>query len=465
MEYAYQFPVCAEQLIMLNQSLQKVVGSDARVGRRELLRIGSLAGLGLSLPTLFANSAPAATKAKTVFQKVARSCILIWLDGGPSHIDTFDPKPNAAREVRGPFNAIQTRLPGIEISELFPELACRMDQVSLVRSVTSPLGEHNLGAQYMLTGYQPSPVLAYPPLISVLSEKMQQQASLSLPHSIAVPNFDVGGGIINGHGFLPASTAPFSLNADPATADFKVNHLALPDSLTANRLRRRAEFRQLLQSNTQRDPLMEQAFSVLSSSEAEQAFDLTREPQQIRSRYGPRTIGQSCLLARRLIEAGVRLVTVVQHGWDTHADLITRLKDGYTGAKVPVGLGPSLDQALSALIDDLIDKDLYEETCIVVMGEFGRTPKWNPAGGRDHWPRVFSVLFAGGPFKRGMVYGASDAQGESPDQDAVTPADLAHTIYTAMGIDSEASLSTPDGRTVRLANERAKVIEQLLTYH
>lgn len=431
-----------------------------RPHRRELLQVGTLAGLGLSLPVLLAKRAMAEQVGPV--SGAAKSCILVWLDGGPSHIDTFDPKPDAAQEVRGPFSTLATTIPGIRLSELLPELARRMKQISIVRSVTSPLGEHNLGAQYMLTGYQPSPVIDYPPVVSVLSSRLDKKEVSTLPRSVAIPNFRVGGGGVSGHGFLSADAAPFSVEADPSDAGFNVRNLTIPGNLSSTRLARRQAFREWLKGRVDDDPLTQKAFSILGSGAAQDAFDLKQESELVRHRYGGKTIGQSCLLARRLVEAGVPLVTLVQQGWDTHADLITRLRDGYTGAKVPVGLGPSLDQALSSLIDDLIDRGLYDETCVVVMGEFGRTPKWNPAGGRDHWPRVFSVMFGGGPFKRGLIYGASDRQGESPQDYAVTPADLAHTIYRALGVDSLGTLATPDGRTIRLASETGSVIQDLL---
>jgi hypothetical protein len=227
-------------------------------------------------------------------------------------------------------------------------------------------------------------------------------------------------------------------------------------------MQRRFEFRNELAAGQGVDPLTAQAFALLSSRSAKEAFDLRRESEETRRRYGPKTIGQSCLLSRRLVEAGVPLVTVVNHGWDTHADVITRLRDGYVGAKIPVGLGPSLDQALSALLDDLRDRGLMEETLVVVMGEFGRTPKWNAAGGRDHWPRVFSVLLAGGPIRGGICWGASDRNGESPTDNPVTPADLCHTILRSMGMDATVPLPSPDGRPILVADPGGRAIEGLL---
>ncbi|MCA9069769.1 MAG: DUF1501 domain-containing protein, partial [Planctomycetaceae bacterium] len=205
----------------------------------------------------------------------------------------------------------------------------------------------------------------------------------------------------------------------------------------------------------------QQAFRLMMSPQAKQAFDLDKESASIRQKYGRKTIGQSCLLARRLIERGVPFVTVNNRGWDTHQDLVTRLKDGYTGAKTPVGLIPSLDTALGALLEDLTTRGLLDETLVLVMGEFGRTPKLNTNGGRDHWPRVFSVLMAGGGVKGGQVFGASDRVGESPAKQPVTPADLACTIYTLLGIDPELEFQTSDGRPIRV-NRDGQLIPELL---
>jgi uncharacterized protein (DUF1501 family) len=220
--------------------------------------------------------------------------------------------------------------------------------------------------------------------------------------------------------------------------------------------------RQLDDGDAAAEQPLEQAYRLIASPAAKAAFDLTKEPAKTRARYGPRTIGQSVLLARRLVEAGVPFVTVNYPGWDTHDNLYTRLKEGYTGAQTPVGLIPSLDLALGALLDDLADRGLLDETLIVVMGEFGRTPKLNTQGGRDHWPRVFSVLLAGGGVPGGQVIGSSDATGESPQDNPATPADLAATIYTLLGIDPKQLLHTADGRPVQISRD-GRVIKQLVS--
>jgi hypothetical protein len=443
------------------------------VTRRDFVRIGGLTALGLGLGDLLrlrsraaegdgdANQTAAPLTAK------ANRCILIWLDGGPTHLETFDLKPDAPAEVRGPFQPISTAVPGVQICELMPNTAQRLGQLAIVRSVTSPLGEHNFGAHYLLTGYKPTPVLEYPSFGSVVAH-LRGGESVLPPH-VAVPEFRVGGGRLAGNGFLSEASRPFSVGGDPAKPDFRVRDLDFYPGVDGVRIDRRREFlsaldgfRRDVETGSQPaspDPGFEQAYRLVTSTEAKKAFDLRDEPAAIRQRYGPRTIGQCCLLARRLIERGVPFVTVNNPGWDTHQNAYTRLKEGYTGAKVPVGLIPSLDLALAALIGDLEERGLLDDTLIVVMGEFGRTPKLNVDGGRDHWPRVFSVVLAGGGVPGGQVIGASDAVGEGPKDRPVTPADLAASIYTLLGIDPHHTLYTADGRPVHVNRDGAPLAE------
>jgi len=417
------------------------------IRRRDFVRLGALSAFGLGL-----GEGALAAKSKTS----AKSCILIWLDGGPSHLETFDVKPNAPKEVRGPFGSIKTSVPGVAVCELLPQTAQRMQHLALIRSLTSPLGEHNFGTHYMMTGYKPTPVLEYPSYGAVLAHSRRERRVL--PAHVAVPTFRVGGGRLSGRGFLPATTAPFALGSDPAKPGFRVRDLDFFPGTDADRIARRRRYRAVLDGFAGRskgdqanDPEFEQAYRLITSKDAKQAFDLSKELAATRQRYGRRTIGQSCLLARRLVERGVPFVTVNNKGWDTHTNAYTRLKEGYTGARVPVGLIPSLDFALSALIDDLHSRRLLDQTLIVVMGEFGRTPKLNTRGGRDHWPRVFSVAMAGGGIRAGQVIGSSDSVGEGPKDNPITPSDLASTIYTLLGIDPKKHLSTPDGRPVTIS--------------
>lgn len=434
--------------------------------RRSFLQIGSLFPFGLGITDFSALRQLAADETKSKAEQPAKSCILIWLDGGPSHLETFDCKPDAPVEVRGPLETIQTSLPGIHLSECLPETAKLMQQVAIVRSVTSPLGEHNFGTHYLMTGYRPTPVLEYPTMGGVATYLNQQRSAL--PAHIAIPDFRVGGGRISGAGYLPSKHAPFQIGSDPARPNFRVDDLDLRQDFDFGRLQRRQRYVNQLTSfsgdaNAANKNDLTQALELIGSEEAKAAFDLSQETTATRTKYGPKTVGQSCLVARRLVERGAKFVTVNHRGWDTHADLVTRLKDGYTGAKQPVGLIPSLDLALSALIQDLIERGRFDETLVMVMGEFGRTPKLNTSGGRDHWPRVFSVLFAGGGISGGQVIGSSDATGESPTDRPVTPSDLVATVYTLLGIDPTLELSTEDGRPVRLTPHDAEVIHELLS--
>ncbi|MCR9198378.1 MAG: DUF1501 domain-containing protein [Planctomycetaceae bacterium] len=432
--------------------------------RSGVLQIGQLIGLGALTPTLLpAVRSEDASSGKMRTQ--AKSCVLIWLDGGPSHLETFDLKPSAPQEVRGPLSAIQTAVPGVSIGECLPQTAKLMRDVAVIRSMTSPLGEHNLGTHYMLSGFKPTPALEYPSFSTVANFRLGTTDRL-LPGHVAIPDVRVGGAAYRGLGYLPPSSGAFAVGGDPASDQFAVRNMTVAEGLTLDRIERRRQFaEQIARWSAGADSSVpaefDQAFRMVTSPEAAAAFALEEEPSDVRRRYGPKTIGQSCLLARRLVERGVNYVTVTNRGWDTHQDLTTRLKDGFRGSRHPVGLIPSLDLAVSSLIHDLKDRRLLDETLVVVMGEFGRTPKLNPGGGRDHWPRVFSVMMAGGGVVGGQVIGASDSVGESPADRPVTPSDLVATIYTLLGIDPQLELTTPDRRPVRLTPAGAQVVREL----
>ncbi len=418
--------------------------------RRDFVYVGGLTALGLGLGSTCNRVSGANTTAR------AKSCIVIWLDGGPSHLETFDPKPHATREVRGPFQAISTSVPGIQLSELMPRTAATMQHTAIIRSMTSPLGEHNFGTHYLLTGYQRTPALNYPAIGSVVSHLDRHPGEI--PSHVALPDLRVGGGKFVAPGYLPSTVAPFEIGGDPSRPDFRVRDLDPFPGCVADRLERRRSYLQMLNGVKDAAPIgpasngsFEQAYRLMTSPGAKRAFDLSAESDATRRRYGDKTIGQCCLLARRLVEAGVPFVTVNNHGWDTHSDLVTRLKEGFTGAKSPVGLVPSLDMAYAALITDLYERGLLDDTLVVVMGEFGRTPKLNTQAGRDHWPRVFSVMLAGGGVSGGQVIGSSDDMGESPNSRPVTPADLAATVYRSLGIDPKTTLYTRDGRPVQIS--------------
>jgi hypothetical protein len=396
--------------------------------RRDCLRVGAFGFLGLATKDLLAWADPAAS---------AKSCVLIYLNGGPSHIDMFDLKPDAPAEIRGEFKPIATAVDGLRICEHLPRLAKMMDRCALVRSLTSLEGNHDRATHTMLTGWHPSPALAYPSMGSVTAK--ESGAASGLPHYICVPSAPD----FAGAGYLTAAFEPFVAGLDRVRD--------LEPSVPAERLDRRrrmlADLERLsdrLETDAARDANVAQAWKLLATNEARAAFDLSREKPETRGRYGPKTLGGACLLARRLVEAGVRFVTVNDAGWDHHQNLFREMSATFPGKL------PELDMAVSSLLTDLEERGLLQTTLVVVMGDFGRTPKLNSIGGRDHWPRASSVLFAGGGIKRGVVHGATDAWGELPAEDAVEPEDIVATMYRCLGIDAKKEYRTSTGRPVKV---------------
>ncbi|WP_165072556.1 DUF1501 domain-containing protein [Paludisphaera rhizosphaerae] len=417
--------------------------------RRAILKAGSLGFLGLGLGDglwLRALAAPGTAGAAK-----AKNCILVWLAGGASHIDTFDPKPDAQADVRGEFKPIDTAVPGVQVSEVLPNLAKILDRVTLIRSMTSPEADHDRASHHMLTGYRPSPAQVYPSYGSVVSKWREASRGL-LPPYVAVPDPPSS----SMSGYLTPAYDPFAVSGDPNQEGFRVSNLAPPDQLTLERLlRRRAMVKSLDEFahdvpptplTRSRDQFADQAYALMTSNAAQAAFRLTDESPEVREKYGRNTFGQSCLLARRLVEAGVSFVTVNDRGagplgWDTHAQNFPTIKNN---------LAPALDQGIAALIVDLGERGLLDDTLVVMMGEFGRTPKINANAGRDHHGRANSVLVAGAGIPKGLVLGKTDAKGDSPVEKPVTPADLAHVLYTKLGINPDHKYQAPDGRPIRL---------------
>jgi hypothetical protein len=384
----------------------------------------------------------------------AKSCILIWQAGGPSHLDTFDPKPGAPADVRGEFKPIATSVAGLQISEVFPNLAKVMNKVTLIRSMTSPESDHDRAAHHLMTGYRPSPALVYPGYGSVVSKTREATRGM-LPPFVAVPDAP----IFASSGYLTPAYDPFAVSGDPNTPGFRVQNLTPPDRVTLERLLRRRSMVKSLDDfardvsetplTTSRDQFAERAYSLLTSSAAQSAFRIQDEPEKVREKYGRTSAGQSCLLARRLVEAGVSFVTVNdrganQLGWDTHAQNFPTIKNT---------LAPPIDKGLAALVEDLSERGLLETTLVVMMGEFGRTPKINPNAGRDHHGRANSVVLFGAGIPAGLVLGRTDAQGDTPVDRPVTPNDLASVLYHKLGVDPETKFNAPDGRPIRIVEE------------
>lgn len=413
--------------------------------RRDVIRVGALSLLGLTMPKYFA-LADSGKKAGTARTAKADSAVLIWLAGGPSHIETFDPKPDAPLEIRGSFKPVNTNVNGIQLAEPLVQTAKIMDKLCVVRSVTSPTGAHEIGTHYMLTGFMPLPGFAVPSYGAVTSHLLGPRSALPPYISIQQPNDEMGAG------FLGAALAPFHPGGDPANSNFRVRDLNPPSNITQEKLDRRRSLRQVVDSafdqyekgsDTARavDSFYDRAYTLISSSDARAAFDLSKEKDELRNKYGRNNFGQSLLLSRRLVEAGVRFSTVTLGGWDTHSNIFNALR-GHVG---------NFDQAFSTFITDLNDRGLLQKTLVIVMGEFGRTPIINRDGGRDHYPRVFSIMMAGGGIKGGMQYGASDLRGMEPATDPVKPEDIAATIYNCLGIDYTQSIVSPEGVRIALA--------------
>jgi uncharacterized protein (DUF1501 family) len=444
------------------------------LSRRALLRAGTLGTAGLALPQLLRRGEASAADRRPA----ADACILVFLWGAPSQFETFDPKPEAPDGIRGEFGVRRTRLPGILFGEHIPLLAERNDNFSLIRTCAQSSTHHQSAAYEAMTGYPPTRDAValtatpadHPNLGSVVARFAPGRSAL--PRFVQLPQLasDVGN-LTPGQfaGFLGRTYEPLAVLKDPSASDFNVAEMSLPADMTAARLDDRTALLRLvdrqaraLEESAEARSLstyQERAVRLLTSPAVKQAFDLGREPAALRQRYGINTLGQSCLLAGRLVEAGVKLVTVCsgfngktpQDAWDTHTDNFRKLKNQ---------LLPPLDRGLSALLDDLTQRGLSKRTLLVVMGEFGRTPRINKDAGRDHWHHCYSVLLTGGGVRPGLVLGQSDRRGAYPIQGRVcTPADLCATVYHCLGIDPKREMTDPGGRPLPLS--RGEAVQEL----
>jgi Protein of unknown function (DUF1501) len=441
--------------------------------RRDFLKVGALGAIGFSLADFFAAKA-----AGRVIGRDERSAIMIFNLGAPSQLDTFDMKPDAPAEIRGPFKAISTKSPEIQISEIFPMHAKVADKFSLVRSCHhGGAAVHDAGWQVMQTGRVFTGGVNTPHVGSVVSALMGRRSDL--PAFVVLPQTmgRGGGNLPNGQagGFLGKANDPFSLMADPSQPNFKVPDLLPPVEFDAARLARRQKLRQVVDSavkdfeGSENAKLMDEnfhaAFRLMSSREAREAFDLSKESPAMRERYGMNRFGQCCLLARRLVEAGVRFVTINtfltvfdEITWDIHG---TKPFTSIEGMKNIVA--PMYDRAYSALIEDLDQRGMLDGTLVCNLAEFGRTPRVNPAGGRDHWPQCFTCYFAGGGVKGGRVVGSSDPIGAVPADRPVEPADIVATIFHSLGLNLDRTLPGPSGRPFPLVDTGHREIHELFS--
>ncbi len=427
-----------------------------RPSRRELLQIGVVGGLGLTLGQYFSLQARGDEPSAQIKEASAKSVIHIFLPGGMAHQESFDPKPDAPIEYRGEMGSIETKLSGVRFNELLKQTAQVADKITLCRSMTHGEAAHERGTANMFTGYRPSPALVYPSWGSVVSHEFGPRENL--PPYVCIPNQGVPDA---GSGYLSSSYGPFSLGADPGDRNFSVRDLNLPGGVDDVRFAARRSllevvnqhFRSLEKSDklTAMDTFYDRAYSLISSQKAREAFNIKAEPAEVRNEYGRNPAGQRMLLARRLVESGVRFVTLTYGGWDHHA----QVKNGFHGQM------PALDQAFATLIRDLERRGLLDSTLVMISSEFGRTPKINRDAGRDHWPKVFSIVLAGGGIKKGSVYGSSDSTASEPQDDPLTLSDLAATLYRCLGIDGEKRLMAPGNRPVRIV-DNGKVRQELL---
>jgi hypothetical protein len=449
----------------------KIFGHSTRncdgITRRSFLEAGALGFGGLALPDLLKIRASAAMNAESD----GKSVILFWLSGGPGHMETWDPKPEAPREFRGPFGAIATSVPGTHVCDLMPEQARRMDRLALLRSVNHGTGDHTKGNHWMLTGYEgpafnaPDNEVQRRPSIGSAVARLKGAGRSGLPPYVAVPNLRGGtDNLFHYAAYLGGSANPFVVESDPNDPKFRVKNLKLPGNVSLSRLEDRRSILEAMNRLRQGadpeirelDAYYQRSFDMLTRKAVAGAFDIAQEPPLVRDRYGRHTFGQSALLARRLVEAGIPFVTVNCVPWDHHGTP-PQLKTEDGARK----LIPPLDRAIGALVDDLIARGLYDSTLVVAMGEFGRTPRMNKDAGRDHWGKAFSVLMGCGSMKMGQSIGRSSARGEYVLDRPISPQDVAATVYHHLGIDGR-SISFEDrtGRPTYLI-EKGEPIREL----
>jgi len=398
--------------------------------RREFLFVGLVGSIGLTLGNLFKLQAQsAAARAR------AQSVINIFLPGGIAAQESFDPKLLAPIEYRGPLGTVKTKLEGIYFSEALKETAKVADKICVVRAMSHGEADHDRGTHNMFTGWRPSPAIQYPSIGSIVSHELGSRNNL--PPYVCIPTQP---NTFAGTGYLGSAYGPFSIGADPSRGSFKVRDLNLASGVDEKRFEERREMRAVVDAHFSAleksdalagmDSFYERAYAMMSSDKACAAFDLKNEPEKLRDEYGRNQAGQRLILARRLVEAGVRFVSLTYGGWDHHDNI----RNGVTNQM------PKFDQAFAALIRDLAQRGMLDSTLVLVTTEFGRTPKVNKTAGRDHYPKVFSIVMAGGGIKQGQIYGSTDPTGSEPDNDPLMVADYAATIYHLLGIDWDKNL-------------------------
>lgn len=433
------------------------------IARRDCLKLGLGGFMGAGLVDLLRLQKTAGASEQPLGgTSRAKSCILVWLDGGPTHYETFDPKPLAPAEIRGEFTPIDTAIPGVQFSQHMTRLAAIADKFSVIRSIRHNQGNHGAGNHYMMTGAPPripvgcgAFVSFHPSMGSVVAYERGTQGGL--PAYFSMPRMSRSGG----PNFLGARYAPFVVADDPNRDGFRVRDVALPKGIETNDFERRDQLRGLVdrmvrfQDRAAGDPIVavdeyyEQGQTLITSSEAQAAFDIAEETAESRERYGRNSFGQRALLARRLVESGVPFITLYEGGWDHHTDIFSSLNKRL----------PAVDQTLAALVEDLDERGLLDSTLVLVLGEFGRTPKVNDRGGRDHWSNAMSVMMAGAGTPGGTIVGATDRAGYSAVERVCSPENFVSTVYRKLGIDPDKIYYTPQGRPSHLVSDPTPIME------
>jgi hypothetical protein len=427
------------------------------LGRRSFMQVGFLGGIGLSLSDYFKiKEAQADQKFYESKEGPAKSVIYIYLPGGCAHQETWDPKPFAPIEYRGPMGSIETNVIGTRLNETMVNTSKVADKIAICRSMTHGEAAHERGTHNMFTGYRPSPALQYPSIGSVVAHEFGPRQNL--PPYVCIPDQP---NEFAGTGYLSSSFSGFSLGSDPASDSFQVRDLRLPGGVDDSRFSKRRNMlntvndyfatKEKSDSLDAVDSFYDRAYSLISSEKARDAFDINKEDGAVRDKYGRNTAGARMLLARRLIEAGTRFVSLTYGGWDMHNNIENSMK----------GQLPAFDQGFAALIEDLEQRGLLDSTLVCVASEFGRTPKINATAGRDHWPKVFSVVMAGGGIKKGIVHGSSNATASEPEDNPLTVKDWATTIYDRLGIVSDKELMAPGDRPIEIV-DGGKTVQELI---
>jgi len=426
------------------------------IRRRSFLKAGVLGFGGLTLADVLRGEDAAGIRSSS------KAIINIHLDGGPPQMDLIDPKPDAPSEIRGEFGMVRTRVPGVHYSEVLPSLAAIADKTTVIRSIRHDQGNHGAGNHYMMTGAPPripvgcgAFVSFHPSMGSVAAH--ERGAPGGLPAYVSLPSMTRSGG----PNFLGARHAPFIVSDNPNTPDFTVRDVALPRGLAEPRFEARRDVRrdldrmQRFADRAAADPVLgldqhlQQAYDLVTSPEAQAAFDMRREPASVRERYGRNPFGQRLLLARRLVEAGVPFITVQDAGWDHHVGLFGAFRTRL----------PGWDSSVAALIEDLDQRGQLDTTMVIALGEFGRTPQINKDAGRDHWSNAMSVFFAGGGTRGGQVIGATDVRGFAANERVLSPENFVSTVYRKLGIDPDKILFTPQGRPTHLVSDATPIAE------